>query len=162
MARVGFLWFIRFMRTFDLIIWLKWVFSELHLRVHKIGDRIDVVIANRNSHDGLPSQRMMKMITRMTIKISDSWRFIFRWNDEREVIGYGQVNSMIRTPSDMGGWGENLCLNRLANSIDSCFSNRPTRKHYRSNLRASVHRFFVRNTSRSYQFFAWDVLSADQ
>jgi hypothetical protein len=29
MARVGFLWFIRFMRTFDLIIRLKWALSEL-------------------------------------------------------------------------------------------------------------------------------------
>jgi len=37
-----------------------------------------LIIANRNSHDGLPSQRMMKMITRMTIEISDSWRLIFR------------------------------------------------------------------------------------
>ena len=28
--------FIRFMRTFDLIIWLKWALSELHLLMYQL------------------------------------------------------------------------------------------------------------------------------
>jgi uncharacterized protein YbaR (Trm112 family) len=39
--------FIRFMRTFDLIIWLKWALSELHLQLFCSGDSLKLSIADR-------------------------------------------------------------------------------------------------------------------